>query len=186
MISFILVPYYLCTEKTVSLNQRNISLIYGLRKFCQFKEISLIQRNRFVYIKEISFELSKLSSIQKKIFFDSRVEVSSKFYVFRYCLPPASSHLPLLWYFSKYLEPELILIRYAVQNRSKLNVIFSPEKLLKRGQIAFSAQFCLNKGLVSGSKYIDIKEIVFWVWESLHGLRYKNLYKCRLLWEILL
>ena len=36
----------------------------------------------------------------------SRVEISSKFYVFRYCLPPASSHLPLLCYSSIYLEPE--------------------------------------------------------------------------------
>ena len=35
-----------------------------------------------------------------------RVEISSKFYIFRYCLPPASSHLPLLWYSSMYLEPE--------------------------------------------------------------------------------
>ena len=26
----------------------------------------------------------------------SRVEISSKFYVFKYCLPPACSHLPLL------------------------------------------------------------------------------------------
>ena len=35
-----------CTEKTVSLNQRNISLIYGQRKnFFELKKVLLIQKN---------------------------------------------------------------------------------------------------------------------------------------------
>ena len=38
----------ICTEKTVSLNQRNISLIYGQRKnFFELKKVLLIQKNFF-------------------------------------------------------------------------------------------------------------------------------------------
>ena len=38
--------------------------------FYEFKKISLIQRNRFVYIEENFFESTKLSSIQRNFFFD--------------------------------------------------------------------------------------------------------------------
>ena len=43
----------LCTEKTVSLNQRNISLIYGQRKnFFELKKVFSIQKN-VLWSKEI-------------------------------------------------------------------------------------------------------------------------------------
>ena len=67
-------PY---TEKTVSLNQRNISLIYGRRKnffeiksFVNSNKFSMIQKNRFLNIKENFFKSIKLSSIQRNLFFD--------------------------------------------------------------------------------------------------------------------
>ena len=64
------------TEKTVSLNQRNISFDIRPKKFffwikesfVNTKKFSLIQRNRFIYIKEHLFEWKKLSSIQRKCF----------------------------------------------------------------------------------------------------------------------
>ena len=40
------------TEKTVSLNQRNISLIYGQKKFFELKKVLLIQK-KFLQSKEI-------------------------------------------------------------------------------------------------------------------------------------
>ena len=47
----------LYTEKTVS-------LIYGQRKnVFKLKKVLLIEKNRFVYIKEFFFELTRLSSI---------------------------------------------------------------------------------------------------------------------------
>ena len=55
--------------------------------FVNSKKISLIQRNRFVYIKEHFFELIKLSSFQrnffihlisKKCFFDSKKLFSAR------------------------------------------------------------------------------------------------------------
>ena len=53
-------PY---TEKTVSLNQRNISLMYGRRKKCfKIKKALFIQTN--------FFESTKHSSIQRNFFFD--------------------------------------------------------------------------------------------------------------------
>ena len=77
------------TEKTVSLNLRNISVIYSQRKkFFELKKVlliqkkcSLIQRNRFVYIKENFFELTKLSSIQRNCFLGVYVDE----YVIHYC-----------------------------------------------------------------------------------------------------
>ena len=70
--------YSIYTEKTVSLNQRNISLIYGQSKnFFKSKKVLLIkkkkfliQRNRFVYIEQNLYGSKKLSSIQRKFFFD--------------------------------------------------------------------------------------------------------------------
>ena len=40
------------------------------KSFVNSKIFPLIQRNRFVYIKDISFESPKLSSIQRNFFFD--------------------------------------------------------------------------------------------------------------------
>ena len=52
-----------------TLNQRNISLIYGQgTNFFDSKNVLLIQRNRFVYIKEYLFESTKLSLIQRHFF----------------------------------------------------------------------------------------------------------------------
>ena len=50
-----------CTRKTVSLNQRNISLIYGQRKhFFELKKVLLIQK-KFLWSKEIVlFTLKKM------------------------------------------------------------------------------------------------------------------------------
>ena len=75
----------LYSQKTVILNQRNISLIYGQRhKFLRIKEsfvdsihFSLMQTNLFLWIEEFFFELTKLSLIQRNFFFD---RISKKYF----------------------------------------------------------------------------------------------------------
>ena len=59
--------YY--TEKTVFLNQRNNSLIYGQRKnFFELKKVLIIQKN-FLRPKEIDFFTSKTIFLNQKNFF---------------------------------------------------------------------------------------------------------------------
>ena len=64
------------THKTVSLNQRNISVICGQRKkflwieegFLDSKKFSLMWTNLFLWIKEHFYELTKFSLIQRNVF----------------------------------------------------------------------------------------------------------------------
>ena len=56
------------------------------------------------FLSKNKYPFSKLEIVEKSHSPESKSR--SKFYVFRYCLPFVSSHLSLLWYFSKYLEPE--------------------------------------------------------------------------------